>query len=484
MKMKLIAAASLALCSSLSFAATAKLACDPSTPLEMINTCAPEAQLFIGGSSALGGALTTVVPADLFDTSKPLITVVDGAGSSQSKEVSAWYGMSLSALTGGVSKRLFVVYNKNNGSAAGVSMVMAKTDPKNAKGTNIAESQVVAVGPVAGARNSCIETAGGTLERPKFTCTSTAWTQADLAISDVHSTELYALYSQAAKAKVTDYTQKPLALQGFGIAVNWNFYQALQRQNIADKLIADTCEGTVSAACQPSIRSSDYATLISKNASSFPKSAAIFVSGDATALNLARRDDLSGTQASSNIFFANNACGIVPAKSKGLGGGLQIAGALESVAGKLTIDELAVSGDVTTRLNSSVGYAIGAVGLGSSQDDAVGKWKWVRIDGQSPNYNPDGTKAYKNRTQFANGNYPFAMVAFGIYPNAFFKKPVAGSYKLQLSEAVIAGLRDSTLHDLTGVAYIDGVADTDAAKPKQSKVTRLNGNNCSPLIRP
>jgi hypothetical protein len=79
MKMKLIAAAALAMTSSLSFAATV-LTCDTSSATKMANTCLPEASLFVAGSSALGGNINAILP-DLFDTTKRLIKIVDTSAS-------------------------------------------------------------------------------------------------------------------------------------------------------------------------------------------------------------------------------------------------------------------------------------------------------------------------------------------------------------------------------------------------------------------
>src|ERR1019366_1554339 len=102
------------------------VACNTASAVNMVNTCVPEVKLYVAGSSALGGALANVIPADLFDTTAtPVISILDN-GSANGNAVSAWYGMSKSALTGGASKRLFVVYNNNNGSAAGVSQLLAK----------------------------------------------------------------------------------------------------------------------------------------------------------------------------------------------------------------------------------------------------------------------------------------------------------------------------------------------------------------------
>jgi hypothetical protein len=540
MKLKVIAAACLAMCASSAFAvvvpnvvcntaATTDAVTGVVTPaaVNMVNTCAPEAKMFIAGSSALGNALTAVIPADLFDTSVvPLVTVKDTSTSAQASKTTGWYGMSKASLTGNVSKRLYVVYNNNNGSAAGVSILLAKP-------ATIPEATVVTVGPVsAKVARACVAGANATTVNCAADDVVTA---GDLAISDVHPSELYKLYATAT-AKVSTLTSTPLAMQGMGLGVSFDLYKALQVRNVAEGLLKATCvAGDLTADCQPSVRSADYTSLITKAGTI--KTAAAFL-GDAADLNsltLARRDDLSGTQASSNIFFANNSCGGMgygiggstygvvaaatavnrngfnynPATGKidklaaaVMGGGLDIIGSAAAAAAPtatgaarndttsyagLTIMSAVGGGDVTTQLNAAavapatVNYSIGAIGLGTVPANTTGTWKFVKIDGASPNYNADGTASYKQRTQFANGNYPFAVTAYAAVP----VKPAAtaiGKLYPQVVQAVIIGLQDSTLHDLPGIAYLDGVADV-AGTPKQSLVHRTAGNNCSPLIK-
>ena len=133
----------------------------------------------------------------------------------------------------------------------------------------------------------------------------------------------------------------------------------------------------------------------------------------------------------------------------------------------------------TDALGASV-YAIGVVSLNSSLTAPA---KFVKIDGVSPNFNANGTPAYKLRTRVISGDYPFAMVSTASYPTKPVKKsvndPIMG-YP-DVLQAVITGMQDSTLHDLQGMAYLDGAADAPGM-PKQSKVHRTNGNNCSPLV--
>ena len=73
------------------------------------------------------------------------------------------------------------------------------------------------------------------------------------------------------------------------------------------------------------------------------------------------------------------------------------------------------------------------------------------------------------------------MTAFAVTP----VKPAAtavGKLFPTVVSTLIAGIQDSTLHDLAGVAYLDGAADV-AGTPKQAHVRRTNGNNCSPLVK-
>jgi hypothetical protein len=493
----------------------------------MVNTCAPEAKMFIAGSSALGNALSTVVTADLFDTSVvPLVTVNDTTASgAQNKGTTGWYGMSKAGLTGGTSKRLYVVYNNTNGSAAGVSILLAKP-------ATIAEATVVTVGPKSATiANDCIAGANATT----VSCpNSSITTAADLAISDVHPSELYKLYGTAT-AKTTTLKTEALALQGFGLGVSFDLYKALQVRNKAEGLIDSTCvAGDLTAKCQPTVRSADYTSLITKAGK--VKSAAAFLgdAADTNLLTLARRDDLSGTQASSNIFFANNSCGgigygtptgktvaqfnfnatpgLTAAKQIDklsaaiMGGGLNIISADDNIVSATNLAAQypllkimsAIGGkDVTTALDAAatapaVNYAIGAISLTSVPANTTGTWKFVKIDGVSPNYKADFTATHLNRDQFANGNYPFAMTAYAAYPI----KPVAKSINSPMStsatvvggypavlQAVITGLKDSTIHDLPGIAYYDGAAVGLSTLDQQAYVERTAGNNCSPLLK-
>jgi hypothetical protein len=416
-------------------------------------------------------------------------TSASGIASKNNTATTAWYGTSKPGATGGVAKRVYVVYNNNNGSAAGVSLVMGKL----AKTGNPPEANVVNVGPTKTIPNTCVDAAtpistmtvnGVAITHDVVNCSQTVDRLADLAFSDVRVQELYALYAMAAKAKLADVVQVPLGMLGFGLAVNWPMYQALQTAQSGKNLPASCVAGDLTAACVPNIRRIDYATLVTNVMPDANKSAKLFGLDDSL-ITLARRDDLSGTQATSNMFFANNACGNIPLRSTNLGGKLDIVGTVDTPKFKSVMHN--TSSAVRTAVGASTGYAIGMANLewrtasGTPNPVRANSYNFVKIDNYSPLFNADGTVAYKARTAFANGDYPLAVTAYAVYPKLFDTKP---SDKTTLAKFVFNAMRDSTKGDMNGLAYIDGVADAEgSATPKQSKVFRLGGNNCAPLLR-
>ena len=509
-KLKYLAAACMVLGASSAFAATA-VVCDATTSAAtLVNTCTPEITMYVAGSSALAGAITQVAPADLFDGT--ITKVIDNGGTGNSSHVSAWYGTAKSALgTAAAGKKLFVVYNNQNGSAAGISQLLSTT-----KDTTIPEQDVVTIGPISkvagvvaatqaaavGGANTCTlnadisaVTADAThIASPlmhSVTCTTHARTQADVGVTDVAPVYLFAL--EGAKPKtLSTLTTFPLAIQGFGIGVNANLYNALQTQQIADGRIPSTCTaGDLTAKCQPSIRRADYASLASTEGS-IKSAAALLGNSDTTLLELQRRDNLSGTQSSSNVFFLGNPC-LTSLDSKGKTIKGVVGGELHPLdttpdATKLTVTLNSTGGGVTTPLADATktDYVIGVLGLNTAEPDRTStSWKYVKIDGVSPNYNADDTPNHKNRDAFANGNYEFAVTSYAATQvKPFSKTSVVTTYPAVVS-ALITGLKDSTLHDLAGIGYVDGAADPSSLDGfnKQAHYIHTAGNSCSPLIK-
>jgi len=531
MKLNQIAIASLLMVAGSSFAATAALCTGAEyktvsasgsvaaqTEAEnFVNSCTPGVTFFVAGSSALGGSIKTIVTKYFDTTIVPVIEIVDGVTPNGVNKANAtqigglagngsvsFYGMSKATLTT-VSVPLHIIYNSYMGSAAGVSALMAKDL------TKVPEANTVSVGPIAGVKNTCVEvptlgtafTGGGssitvkpgvnnTTVTKMVACTastSASYKRADIAISDVNVNELLEMYDVSGGVKLTALQRKPLAMQGFAVAVNKKFYNALMAAQVTSGALPAACVAdTYTEICQPSITRAQYASLVTKDGTI--KSAAGFIPSDTTKLILSRRDQMSGTQASSNIYFASGICNVQDPKSKvnTHGGALTVARATDYPASAtFEIRERVQSGDVKTDLANTTDYVIGVLGLSEGASTA---FRFVKIDGASPNFvklgdRTNGSAASGSlaatpnlRANLIDGSWGFQMAAFAAYPTAS-----AASYdklktpKANLINQVVADLSDSTLTSLP-LGYIDGAADP----VKKSKVSRLESNNCSPLI--
>ncbi len=527
MKLSKIALASLlAVGSTSSFA----LDCDDSTALSFANTCTPDMTIYIAGASALSDAVGAVVPT-YFDTTKPLTVVLDGGttngfkandfnliGTSKTKtgpnSVKGWYGTTKSIEAfGNAPKKLFVVYNSFNGSAAGVSQIMAKAlvTAKNATVnattaalTGIPEAKVVTVGPTftgtvasantciaydtastAGAAQTLVTIDGATSALAKATsgnqviCYSNAIQQADLGISDVDVPELVEIYKSVAKAPLASIVRKPIGMQGFGIAVNNNFYNALQTaQRTAGKLPASCTTGTYTEQCQPNVSRAQYASLASKSGNL--KSSGAFISGDATMLTLARRDQMSGTQASSELFFMDSKCANPAALTA-----MRASDADGFVS--MTVTENVQTANVEEQLKATTGYTIGVISLSKA---ASGDYKFVKMDGSSPNFLREGitpvSTANDMRKNMIDGSWPFQVTSY-IMATKKDLDTKTGLKAAALNQMMTDFTTGTGTHNLKGIAYFDGDAT------KKSQVTRqymkgtgakavMTLSNCAPLV--
>lgn len=457
MKVKVIAAACAALCSAAAMA----------TPLNpndsgVITAVNAGHVFYVSGASAQKNVLDNVLKnySTIFATPADVVKITGPNGSI------GYLGTSIAALGG---TAYLVIYNSTNGSAAGLNQLLST-------GTGEAEADVLKLdatcSAVTGLSGSYVAS-----------CTTHQPTETKMALSDVFSNEFGSSGSlctttgtgcpgpayNAISSMVSPISAKSSGLEGFGVIVNANLYNALLAQNITDGLLPSGCStatapSATTGACQPSIRSRDYAALATLG--SGWDSTALFPAAGAANIKLARRDELSGTQAASNIFFLNNVCG-----GKGYFGKLTPARAVNS-AGTLTITEEPGTGNVETAVAGAANYGMGVVSLGEKDhaDDSTKAYWFVKIDNQSPNY-VGGTYDATKRKQLANGNYTFAteMAAY-----------VIGTP----SQAAINIATDIQNAAKQPVGGIIGVTNLDAPLSwpdgKQSKYAR-GGNNCAPL---
>jgi len=516
MKLKLVSAACLALCSFGSFAATASSCPATPTAADLVNKCAPEVTFYIGGASAQAGALTTALltPGVIFDESKPFAKVRDvaqtisGSGSATAVNAGvkdgntiAFVGYGAAGTGTAAGKRVAVIYNKANGSFAGVNQLL---NPKAALAENTTlvlttlteqkgAGKAVACTTSALAADTVAAVAGTKLGYSTYECASeaafsTGWgadkaKAMSLALADVRPSE--ATPGVVAKWKASAFPAVTTGMQGFGVIVSPNLYTALIKKEVAAGHLAASCLTSedvtsavqvITAACQPNLPSAAYTSLITGKTTT----AADFL-GDSTDTNLivlARRTDSSGTQAASNIFFANQAA--YNAKTPTTDNAPDVikgnpADPTASVSyGDVRVFEKTATGDVITAVKAPAAgsYAIGVVSLENyysmtKASSKLGGALYVKIDGISPNLTVDGSGNTvvdgKDRAGIIAG-YPFA-----------FEMQAIQSAKLAEPYATIAGKIVTALKDpagnLAGIAYI-GSTDTTRNTP----FTRLNSN--------
>jgi len=457
MKVKFLAVACAALGCASAFAATY----DPAT------TTATQT-VYIAGASAQKNALLATVPTTIFDTATHGVLFINGANGAV-----AWLGDAKAAYGGGVT---MVIYNSTNGSAAGLNQVISSGTPET-------EAVVMASGNLTGCGAKTAVSAPN-IAAEQISCTGpNAAREADMALSDVYATEFAPnLLSSGTNLKAAS-TSASTGVEGFGVIVNSVLYNALLTKNIADGLLPTTCStataaslvvGTGNGACQPSVRSADYASLVTSGGQFNSSDAFGVVAKDIT---LCRRDDLSGTQAASNLFFLNNVCGL-----QGFSGALSVVTNADSGPGYTVVDadnvstgkaEVCVWSGSAAGTTANANYGIGVVSTG--EKDAVDAtnakpFYFVKLDGVSPNYTAAGVYDPLHRANLLNGSYKFATEMAAYVKSA--TSLTAGNGKV--ARAIADDIAKTNNSNLTGIAYLAGTVDAT----KTARYTK-GGNNCS-----
>lgn len=197
--------------------------------------------------------------------------------------------------------------------------------------------------------------------------------------------------------------------QAFGVAVSKSLYVALQTEQ---GLTATGCTGdSVTAACQPSITKRDYASIVNADPFSVTKvdwSFLLPTTGTGMAVNLCRRVDTSGTQASSNVYFMANPCASFAEQT----GQRYPASVADEIPGAFHVVEGSGTGDVKKCLSGNATYGTTAsdfsIGVISAENNptvpssSTDSWRFVKLDGISI-YDGAG-----NRANVLNGKYDFA----------------------------------------------------------------------------
>jgi hypothetical protein len=271
-------------------------------------------------------------------------------------------------------------------------------------------------------------------------------------------------------------------MQGFAVAVNNNFYNALQAYQISNNTLPYSCTvGTYTEECQPNLSRAKYTSLVSRRGRT--KSAADFIPGDVTPLTLVLRNQLSGVQAASNIFFLANPCNKLDTKSKinSHGGALiPLSAANKPFAPGLVVKENAQDREVVRDLIDMNGYSIGVIPLNRA-NVANYNYKLVKLDGASPNFAKGGTSplTFGNlRKNMIDGTWPFQMTSYAVaHKDAYSSGMYVMSLKAPFIHRMIDDLRNPNLHNFNAITYFNNGYDPS----KTTLVSRDGGNNCSPL---
>ena len=390
MKVTQIALAVAALASAPAFAATGSL--------QTLFGVTPANTVYISGASALSGSLTAVIAANCTGGSDN-VKSLSIAGSTSDGRVTV---CTTSSIDGQFAGPFAVVKRDTNGSFDGVGPVIAQTPLT--KWADVSNCNDVTLQCALDSTTPIVPNAGLT------DVDTNVW---------IGSNNTGALSIPVPTDTANTVFQGGFAGQGFGVMVSESLYNAMMAKQVAEGRlpasaggVACTAGNFTPGACQPSISKEEYAAVIDGSNFAYVDNGAL--SGDAGVINLCRRVETSGTQASSNVYFLNNSCGYAsptfgfkPPKTVDFsGGGVnpvafnssngdKTTGNYDDFGGAFGLFEGSGTGDARNcviRRNGgknpndvadSLGtYAIGWISL----ENAPGAgWKYVKLDGVSPN---------------------------------------------------------------------------------------------------
>lgn len=252
------------------------------------------------------------------------------------------------------------------------------------------------------------------------------------------------------------YTVKAgFAGQGFGLAVTEALYAALQN-----------AQG-LSASEQPNITSQQYASILSATGGyKLDWTPIVGTAGSGMAINLCRRTDASGTQASMDVFFLGNPCLKSASPSFGF---LEAAHAADSVPGEFEVIENPGTSDVKTCLSSRNAVADAnqfAIGVMSLENAEATGYKYVKLDGVAPN------EEASRRQSVVDGRYNFAEEMVLAYRN-----DAPANVKTYLGKFATVMGDPNKVAALNGVYVVPGASSHGSFPNRVHKGTRA-GNAC------
>lgn len=403
--------------------------------------------IYIAGATATTGNLSKAIVNACTTTPDAYVDDTDGKGAvvwvcPTAVTAANISGLPAGKVSSGLTGKFVVAKYEIDGSFAGVGPLIngvTITYPNLSNAT---------VNTAAGASTS-VYTNANIAGRVSFTGSTNAQIP-DLALSDVEvdiwrarGNKVGAVAGVGGTALATSgYTHSTtFALQAFGVGVSPLLYAAMQ----TDQGMTAGC-GT--AACQPSISKAQYASLVQTSGQIavwkklLPNTPLANLPTGAT-LKIAARADTSGTQASSDIYFLNNPCQTGSSTSA-----LNPASALTTTddtnanevanypSTSVEVVRLSSSSDVRSALGS--GYAIGVVSLENAEPTTASTWRYVKVDGMSPNYFNNALDSTQKKTT-KYGQYTFA------YPMALVKRDASTNNSSTFANYIVTSLGDGSI---------------------------------------
>ncbi len=406
------------------------------------------------------------------------------------------YACTLSQQVGNfaIGTPVLIIKRDQSGSAAGIGPVNDRT--------TLARLSVVDDG-------TCVAVAGNPspavdIQKQSFNCSGSVSTIPDVGISDVEParfTEAVNLSNGVSAPGIGNLGRFPLALGVFGVVVNPTLYKALQTaQGIVGTPDWAVDQELTDFTKVPSLPSTFVASALLGRLAGGPaaslKKGWNIVLPDATnsqaskTINILRRVEGSGTQAASNLFFAQ---GLVPAGCVNVASaGCSTAVISVSTSNNAT-QEYASSGDLETGFATAETLGAFAIGVLSRENnpragspgttDFDGKqYRYVKIDGVAP-----------IPSEAQTGNYKFVFEASLVYNNVFnavgsdvqaFAAAVGGANGFGKATTLARADKDTQQGVLALPTYTGAFADLVPAVQKfSSAVSRSAGNSNSPLTR-
>jgi hypothetical protein len=464
--------------------------------LQTLYGVTPANTVYVSGASALSGSFANVVGANCTGGSANVKSLKIGGGTSDGRVTVC----TTSSTDGQFAGPFAVVKRDTNGSFDGVGPV-------------IDQSGLTKWADVANCDSTALNCA----------LDSTTVRVPHAGLTDVDTNVWVGMANTGALSiPVTDPSTTGTVLnggfagQGFGVMVSESLYNAMMAKQVAEGRLpvsagsASCVAGNFTpGACQPSISKEEYAAIVDGNNFNYVANGAL--SGDAGVINLCRRVETSGTQASSNVYFLNNSCGAAsptfgakPPKTVDLvnsptavafnsSSGDLVTGNYDDFGGAFGLFEGSGTGDARNcviRRNAgknpnNVADTLGTYAAGwiSLENAPAAGWKLVKLDGVSPNAvqvpvasdtdgNADGWMADANqRTNVVKGYYDAAPELEMLWPSTTPYGTFLTSLKNTFANPALVSLR--------GVFQANGVFTHAGNETKVHKGTR-NGNFCAP----